>query len=79
MPSQNDNDIKQDSFEIDFTDLKPKSFELAKNDKGRVYMLNLIPCIKVIDNRPIKANDSSFGFSKWSLVDSMVIFNADFY
>ncbi len=79
VPGKNDSTTKEDSFEADFTDLKPKSFELAKNDDGRVYMLNLTPGIKIIDNRPKRADDTSFRFSRWTLIDSMVIFNDSVY
>jgi hypothetical protein len=79
VPDKNDYDTKEDSFEIDFTNLKPKSLELAKNDGGRVYMLNLTPSIKTVDNRPKRADDTSFEFSRWVLTDSMVIFNDSLY
>lgn len=79
VPGKNDTDTKEDSFEIDFTDLKPRSFELAKDDDGRVYMLNLTPGIKIVDNRPKRADDTSFRFSRWTLLDSMVIFNDRIY
>jgi len=79
VPGKNDSTTKEDSFEIDFTDLKPRSFELAKDGDGRVYMLNLTPGIKIIDNRPKRADDTSFRFSRWTLLDSMVIFNDSIY
>jgi len=79
VPGKNDSDTKEESFEIDFTNLKPKSLELAKNDDGRVYMLNFTPGIKIIDNRPKRADDTSFKFSRWALTDSMVIFNDSVY
>ena len=79
VPGKNDSTTKEDSFEIDFTDLKPKSFELAKNDDGRVYMLNLTPGIKIVDNRPKRADDTSFRFGICTLIDSMVIFNDSVY
>lgn len=78
-PVENDSVTKEDSFDVDFTDLKPRSFELAKNDDGRVYMLNLTPGIAVVDNRPKRADDTAFRFSRWSLHDSMVIFNDSVY
>ncbi|TKJ38615.1 MAG: hypothetical protein CEE38_02620 [Planctomycetes bacterium B3_Pla] len=79
VPGQNDTDTKEASFEVDFTDLKPRSFELARDDDGRVYMLNLTPGIAVVDNRPKRADDTAFEFSRWSLHDSMVIFNDSVY
>jgi hypothetical protein len=79
VPGKNDSTTKKDSFDIDFTDLKPRSFELAKDDDGRVYMLNLTPGIKIIDNRPKRADNTSFRFGIWSLIDSMVIFNDSVY
>lgn len=78
-PGKNDSVTKEDSFDVDFTDLKPRSFELAKNDDGRVYMLNLTPGIAVVDNRPKRADDTAFKFGRWSLHDSMVIFNDSVY
>ena len=78
-PGKNDSATKEDSFEVDFTDLKARSFELVKNDDGRVYMLNLTPGIKIIDNRPKRADDTSFRFGRWTLIDSMVIFNDSVY
>ena len=79
VPGKNDSATKEDSFDIDFTDLKPRGFELAKDEDGRVYMLNLTPGIAIVDNRPKRADDTSFEFSRWSLHDSMVIFNDSVY
>lgn len=78
-PNKNDSATKKDSFDVDFTDLKPRSFELAKNDDGRVYMLNLAPGIAVVDNRPKRADDTTFRFSRWSLNNAMVILNDSVY
>jgi len=78
-PGRNDSATKKDSFDVDLTDLKPRSLELAKNDDGRVYMLNLTPGIAVVDNRPKRADDTAFKFSRWSLHDSMVILNDKVY
>jgi len=78
-PDKNDFNTKEDAFEVDFTDLKARSFELAKNNDGRVYMLNLTPGIAIVDNRPKRADDTSFEFSRWSLHDAMVIFNDSVY
>ncbi len=79
IPGKQDSDTDANSFEVDFTDLKAKSFELAKNEDGRVYMLNLTPSIKIIDNRPKRADDTSFDFSRWGFDKSMVIFNDSVY
>jgi hypothetical protein len=79
IPEKNDAATEKNSFEVDLTDLKPRGFDLAKNDDGRVYRLNLTPGIAVVDNRPKRADDTSFEFSRWSLHDSMVIFNDSVY
>jgi hypothetical protein len=78
-PDKRDSATAADSFEVDFTDLKARSFELAKNEDGRIYMLNLTPGIKIVDNRPVRADDTSFNLSRWSFDNSMVIFNDSFY
>ena len=79
IPMKQNSNTEADSFEVDFTDLKARSFELAKNEDGRIYMLNLTPGVKTIDNRPKRADDTSFQFSRWILSDSMVIFNDSVY
>jgi len=79
VPSEQNPDTEADSFEVDFTDMKARSFELAKNKNGSVCVLNLTPSIKIIDNRPKRADDTSFKFSRWILSDSMVIFNDSVY
>ena len=79
VPSEQNSDTEADSFEVDFTDMKARSFELAKNENGSVCVLNLTPGIKIIDNRPKRADDTSFKFSRWILSNSMVIFNDSMY
>jgi len=79
VPRKQDTGIEADSFEVDFTDMKPRSFELTRNEDDRVCILNLTPSIKIVDNRPKRADDTSFEFSRWVLLDSMVIFNDSIY
>lgn len=79
VPSEQNSDIEVNSFEIDFTDLMARSFELAKRGDGSICVLNLTPSIKIVDNRPKRADDTSFEFSRWILSNSMVIFNDSMY
>ncbi len=79
IPEKNDPHTKENSFEVDLTGLKPRGFELTKSDDGRVYMLNLTPGIAVVDNRPKRADDTAFRFSRWSLHNSLVILNDRVY
>ena len=79
VPGKNDSKTKKESYELDLTDLKPKSLELAILDNGRTCILNLTPSVEIIDNRPKRADDSAFEFSRWALQDSMVIFNDSVY
>ena len=79
VPREQNSDTEAASFEVDFTDMEARSFELAKNEDGRVCILNLTPGIKVVDNRPKRADDTSFNFSRWHLSNSMVIFNDSVY
>jgi len=79
VPGKQNADIEADFFEVDFTDMKPRSFELTKNEGGSVCILNLTPSIKIVDNRPKRADDTSFKFSRWALSNSMVIFNDSMY
>ena len=77
--SEQNSDTEADFFEIDFTDMKARSFELAKKGDGSICVLNLTPSIKIVDNRPKRADDTSFEFSRWTLSNSMVIFNDSMY
>ncbi|HEG44091.1 MAG TPA: hypothetical protein ENH94_08590 [Phycisphaerales bacterium] len=78
-PDNNDKITKENFYKVDLTDLKPQSIELAKDDDGRVYQLNLTPNINVVDNTPKRADETSFGFTQWAFNNSMVIFNDSSY
>ena len=78
-PSEADKITPPDSYEIDLSDLKPKGVELARNDNGRVYLVNLTPAVKIIDNTPKRADETAFNIDRWVLNDAMVIFNDNLY
>ena len=78
-PDKRDSATKKDSFDVDFTDLQARSFELAKNEDGRVYMLNLTPGIAVVDNRPKRADSTAFKLSRWAFRNSVVVLNDSVY
>jgi hypothetical protein len=78
-PQKGDSQTKANTFDVDLTDLSPKRIELTRNEDGRIYFVNLTPEIAIVDNRPKRADESSFEFGKWKLFDSMVIFNDSLY
>jgi hypothetical protein len=78
-PKATDRRTAQRSFEVDLTDLKARQVELARNRDGRVYAMNLSPSIEVIDNRPQRLTEGSFGFTKWGFHGSIVVFNDSVY
>jgi hypothetical protein len=78
-PYKSDLQTKANSFDVDLTDLSPKKIELARNEDGRVYFVTITPGIAIMDNRPKRADESSFEFGKWKLFGSMVIFNDSLY
>lgn len=78
-PHATDHLTKAKSFGIDISNLEPRSFELAKNDDGRVYMLTLTPKISIIDKKPVRANEAAFHLDRWVFNPSMVILNDENY
>lgn len=74
-------DLYKETYELDCTNLQPKSLELAKGENGRVFRLNLVPSIEIIDNRPKRLDDSALAFdiTRWAMAGSMVIFNDSVY
>ena len=78
-PHKSDTLTKPNTFDVELADLKAKSFELAKNKDGRVYILNIVPKIKIVDNTPKRADDSAFQLGRWTLNNSIVIVNDQYY
>jgi hypothetical protein len=71
-PEKEDTRTRPETKEYDLTDLQPKSLELARDDDGRVYRLNLSPRIQVSPQpKPFNVRDldlEAFSFSPSSPV-----------
>lgn len=78
-PDVSDTLTELDSFEVDLSDLKARSFELAKNKDGRIYVLNLTPKVEVVDNTPKRVDIATLQLDRWDLCQSMVIIDDQYY
>ncbi len=70
---------KGETYDLDLSDLKARSVELARNEDGRVYVLNLIPHVNIIDKRPRRAYSKVFRIENWKFSHSAVITNDSQY
>jgi hypothetical protein len=78
IPDKNDRGTAALKKEVDLTDLKPVTLELARDDDGRIYRLNLSPTIAEVPlPKPFRASD--LALEKWSFQGSTVILNDQDY
>ncbi len=77
-PNKADNRTRSRETEYDLSDLIPRSLEIARDDDGRVYRLNLIPRIVEAEKpRQFKAVD--FRLEHWQFQSSPVVVNDQDY
>lgn len=77
-PSKEDIRTRSRETEYDLSDLNPRSLEIARDDDGRVYRLNLIPrIVEVAKPRQFKAVD--FRLEYWNFPSSPVVVNDQDY
>jgi hypothetical protein len=79
LPSRSDTKTQSQTLEADLSTLEAKGITLARNEDGRVYMLNLTPGVKVMDVTPKRADETAFEFNRWVLQRSAVIVNDRLY
>lgn len=74
-PDKKDAHTQAQEIEYDLTDMKPRSVEIARDDDGRVYRLNLTPRIKIYP-KPKQFSVRDLQLEGWSfLPTSPVILN----
>ena len=78
-PSGSDSLTEPKTYDLDLSDLKARSIELARNEDGRVYVLNLNPYVNIIDNRPRPADAKDFQIEKWTFSQCPVVVNESQY
>jgi hypothetical protein len=77
-PEKEDTRTQPQEKEYDLSDLQPKSLELARDDDGRVYRLNLLPHIQESPQpKQFKARD--LYLEAWTFPSSPVIINDQDY
>jgi hypothetical protein len=73
-PAQSDTRTQPQEHEFDLTDLRPKSLDIALDDDGRVYRLNLVPrLVEFPKVRQFRVRD--LRLESWSFPESPVILN----
>ncbi|MFC1762756.1 hypothetical protein ACFL6U_11850 [Planctomycetota bacterium] len=78
-PHQTDTVTKQQTLHLDLSDLRARSVELARNVDGRVYFINVVPSINVINNKAKRLRESTLRLMQWDLGGSPVVFNSTTY
>jgi hypothetical protein len=77
-PEKEDTRTRSQEKEYDLTDLQPKSVELARDDDGRVYRLNLSPLISE-SPPPKQFKVADLNLQAWTFPPSPVIVNDQDY
>lgn len=66
-------------FDVDLSDMAPKKLEMAWNEDGRVYVVRLVPSVKIVDNRPKRLKVSDFKIRPMNLCQTIVIVDDMYY
>ncbi|MCH8333930.1 hypothetical protein IIC65_08360, partial [Candidatus Sumerlaeota bacterium] len=74
-PYGSDTVTEATSYQVDLSDLKATGLELARDDDGRVYVLNLTPGITVTDNTVRRFEPALIGLETWRFSNSTIILN----
>ncbi|MCH8192435.1 MAG: hypothetical protein IIA65_00280 [Planctomycetes bacterium] len=61
------------TIELDLSDLRARSVEIARNTDGRVYWINMTPSIKIIDSKAKRLRESALDLTSWNLNGSPVV------
>ena len=77
-PEKEDTRTRPQEKEYDLTDLQPKSLELARDDDGRVYRLNLLPRIQE-SPQPKQFKVRDLNLEAWNFPSSPVVVNDQDY
>lgn len=77
-PEKEDTRTRPQENDYDLTDLKPKSLELARDDDGRVYRLNLSPHIQE-SPQPKQFKVRDLNLEAWRFPSSPVVINDQDY
>jgi hypothetical protein len=77
-PDQEDTRTPTQSIEYDLSDINPRALEIARDEDGRVYRLNLTPRI-IVRPRPKEFKVSELRLENWSFPASPVILNDQDY
>ncbi len=77
-PAKEDTHTPAQSIEYDLSDITPRSLEIARDEDGRVYRLNLTPRI-IVRPRPKQFKVSDLQLESWSFPESPVLLNDQDY
>jgi len=72
-PYDDDTTTKPRTIDLDLSDLRARSVEVARNADGRVYWINMTPSIQVIDRKAVRLRESALDLTSWNLVGSPVV------
>lgn len=77
-PKEDDSVTVATQREFILSNLEPQTLEIARNDDGRVYRLQIIPKI-VAPQKPTRISVADLKLDQWSFLDSIVLLNDQDY
>jgi hypothetical protein len=78
-PANATDTLEFEKLELDLTDVKPTAVQLATDDSGRVYQLNLTPSVRVTDRTPRPLDVGKLQLQNWRFPNSPVLVNDAMY
>jgi len=78
-PRSDDAMTESRTINLDLSDLRARSVEIARNMDGRVYWINMTPSIKIVDRKAIRLRESALDLTRWHLVGSPVVLDHERY
>jgi len=78
IPEKEGSQVKAQEIEYDFSDLVPRTLEIARDEEGRVYQVHLLPKI-ILSPKPKPFNVSELRLESWHFQGSPVVVNDQDY
>ena len=78
-PSEEDRLTESQEREFDLSDLRPRSLNMARDEDGRIYRLNLVPSVRIKDSTPKPFRIDNLQLKNFTFSQSPVIINDQEY
>jgi len=78
-PGESDTLTEAKVHELDLSEFRPQMIDMARDDDGRVYRLNLIPSVEVVAEAPKRFLARDQQLEHWSFPNCPIVFNDERY